>query len=57
MTRLIPKKLTAGFAIAFIAVIVNALISYRNTNQLVKNEERVAHTLQVLTLRCSDSVL
>ncbi len=48
MNRLIPKKLTAGFAIALIAVIVNALISYRNTNQLVQNEERVAHTLRVL---------
>lgn len=48
MNRLIFKKLTAGFAIALIAVIVNALISYRNTNQLIQNEERVVHTLQVL---------
>jgi PAS domain S-box-containing protein len=49
MTQSIPKKFTVGFAIAFIAVMVNALISYYNTNQLVENERRVVHTLQVLT--------
>jgi PAS domain S-box-containing protein len=49
MTRLIPKKLTAGFAIALIAVMGNALVSCRNTHQLVENADRVAHSLQVLT--------
>ncbi len=49
MTKLIPKKFTVGFAIAFIAVILNALISYCNTNQLVENAEQVVHPFQVLT--------
>jgi PAS domain S-box-containing protein len=49
MSRVISQKLTLGFAIALIAVIANAGISYRNTSHLVENEGRVAHTLQVLS--------
>lgn len=49
MNGLIPKKLTAGFAIAIFAIIANAFVSYRNTSQLVENEELVVHTHQVLS--------
>lgn len=45
MNELIPKKLTAAFAIAIIA---NALVAYYNISHLIENEQLVAHTDQVL---------
>jgi hypothetical protein len=38
MNGLIPKKLTAGFAIAIVAVIGNGWISSRTLSQLAEHE-------------------
>lgn len=48
MQKSITKRLTIGFGVALAFVVANALISYRNTKQLICNEQRVAHTHQVL---------
>jgi PAS domain S-box-containing protein len=48
MRSVMSKKFTLSFAIAGLSVLANAVISYHNTNQLIKNEERVVQTVQVL---------
>ncbi|MFB2773020.1 PAS domain S-box protein [Pelatocladus sp. BLCC-F211] len=45
----IKKNLTLGFAIASAIIVANAVISYWHIVKLIKNEQWVQHTHQVLT--------
>lgn len=45
--RLIPKKLTAAFAIALTVVIADALVCYQNITKLIYNEQLVKNSQQV----------
>jgi PAS domain S-box-containing protein len=45
----IGKWATLGFALVLVVLVANAGFSYWNTGRLVENEQRVAHTHEVLT--------
>lgn len=49
MKKSLTGHITAGIAMALALLIVNAAISYRNTQKIVENEGRISHTHQVLT--------
>ena len=48
MASAIERKIKAGIAILFAALLINGLVSYRATRILIANQQRVAHTYQVI---------
>lgn len=48
MPSVIGRQLVIGFVLAVALLLVNAVISFRATERLIENNERVAHTKEVI---------
>jgi signal transduction histidine kinase/CheY-like chemotaxis protein/CHASE3 domain sensor protein len=48
MNQRIGRKIAAGFIIALLAVLITAIISFRNADELKSTSDLVTHTVQVL---------
>src|SRR5437870_9720136 len=48
MTPTIERRLAIAFVLALALLIINAAISYRVSRTMIRNEQSVAHTLEVL---------
>src|SRR5437868_2360802 len=45
----LEKKVTAGFGLGFLILLIIVIVSYRNTSRLIETGNLVAHTHEVLT--------